>query len=176
MSIGYDVYQSPIGLIYIAVDDHGVRRVAMTEDDWQADKAELGEIKSNPKLCQEAVRQIAEYFQGKRREFCLPLSIQGTSFRKQVWEVLRSIPYGEVKSYGSVAAAVGKPKGSRAVGQANRHNPLPIIIPCHRVIGKDGSLVGYAGTRKTEIKAALLQLEGISLKGDSFRAYKKTCD
>ncbi|MBS3977924.1 MAG: methylated-DNA--[protein]-cysteine S-methyltransferase [Syntrophomonadaceae bacterium] len=162
MNIGYDVYPAAIGLIYVVADNHGVRKVATTENEWQTYKAELGEIKRDPKLCREAIRQIEEYFQGKRREFNLPLIIEGTSFQKQVWEVLGNIPYGEVRSYGAVAAAAGRPKGSRAVGQANRHNPLPILIPCHRVIGKDGSLVGYAGTR-TEIKAFLLQLEGLSL-------------
>jgi methylated-DNA-[protein]-cysteine S-methyltransferase len=162
MRIGYDVYPAAIGLVYVVVDNHEVRKVAVTEDEWQDYKAELGDIKRDPELCREAVQQIEEYFQGKRREFHLPLVIEGTSFQKQVWEVLGNIPYGEVRSYGAVATAVGKPKGSRAVGQANRKNPLPIIIPCHRVIGKDGSLVGYAGTR-TEIKAFLLQLEGLSL-------------
>ncbi|MEW6661384.1 MAG: methylated-DNA--[protein]-cysteine S-methyltransferase [Bacillota bacterium] len=163
MRIGYDVYHSPIGPIYVVVDEHGVRKVAMTEEEWQGCQLELGDIRRDSELCQESVRQMEEYFQRKRREFHLPLAIQGTAFRKEVWEVLRSIPYGEVRSYAAIAAAVGKPKGSRAVGQANRNNPLPIFIPCHRVIGKDGSLVGYAGTR-TEIKAALLRLEGLSLE------------
>ena len=162
MNIGYDVYPAAIGLIYVVADNHGVRKVAVTEDAWRDYKAELGEIKRDPKLCREAIRQIEEYFQGKRREFHLPLVIEGTNFQKQVWEVLGNIPYGEARSYGAVAAAAGRPKSSRAVGQANRNNPLPILIPCHRVIGKDGSLVGYAGTR-TEIKAFLLQLEGLSL-------------
>lgn len=163
MNIGYDVCSTAIGLIYVVADNLGVRKVAMTESEWQVYKAELGEIKRDPELCREAILQIEEYFQGKRREFHLPLVIEGTSFQRQVWEMLRTIPYGEVRSYGAVAAAVGKSKGSRAVGQANRNNPLPILIPCHRVIGKDGSLVGYAGTR-TEIKAALLQLEGLFLE------------
>lgn len=159
MKIGYDVYDSPIGRIYVIADEIGVRKVAMTEEEWETDATELGGVERNQDLCRVAIRQLDEYFRGERREFDVPLSIEGTEFRKRVWEELRTIPYGEVRSYVDIAKAIGKPKGPRAVGQANRANPLPIFIPCHRVIGKNGDLVGYAGTR-TDIKSILLQLEG----------------
>lgn len=159
MIIGYDVYESPIGPIYVVADEMGVRKVAMTEEEWIEYVAELGDIQQDHGLCRIAVRQLEEYFKGERREFDLPLSIEGTEFRKRVWKELQGIPYGEVRSYADIAQGIGKPKGSRAVGQANRANPLPILIPCHRVIGKNGDLVGYAGTR-TDIKSVLLRLEG----------------
>ena len=108
-------------------------------------------------LLQEAKRQLQEYFAGKRREFALPVALDGTEFRRKVWEVLRTIPYGETRSYGEVAAAVGNPKASRAVGGANHNNPVMIIVPCHRVIGADGSLTGFGGGLSA--KEYLLSLE-----------------
>lgn len=159
MKIGYDTYDSPIGLIHVIVDEHGVRKVSLTEEEWLEYSEELGEIPVDHELCKTAVGQLDEYFRGKRREFDVPLSIEGTEFRKRVWQALQEIPYGEVRSYLDIAKAIGKPKGPRAIGQANRANPLPIFIPCHRVIGKKGDLVGYAGSR-TDIKTVLLQLEG----------------
>ena len=98
-----------------------------------------------------------EYFAGKRQQFDLPLRPEGTPFRQQVWQALLSIPYGQTRSYRDIAASVGAPRAVRAVGGANHHNPISIIIPCHRVIGADGSLRGYGGG--TAIKTALLALE-----------------
>lgn len=104
-----------------------------------------------------AYTQLTEYFEGKRKEFTLPLAPEGTEFRKKVWKALCDIPYGETRSYGDIAKAVGNPKASRAVGGANNKNPIIIVIPCHRVIGADGSLTGYACG--IEIKKRLLELE-----------------
>ncbi|ARU62201.1 cysteine methyltransferase [Tumebacillus avium] len=160
MKIGYDTVATPLGELYVAVDETGVRKVAMTAEEWEAYAAELGGVPRDAEMCSEAVRQLKEYFQGARREFDLPLSVHGTPFRKQVWAALCEIPYGEVRSYGQIAERIGKPKGPRAIGQANRNNPLPILIPCHRVIGKNGDLVGYAGPR-TDLKSVLLELEGV---------------
>jgi methylated-DNA-[protein]-cysteine S-methyltransferase len=159
MSIGYDELETIVGTIRVIADETGVRRVAISDEEWREYCAQLGELPRNPALCREAVVQLAEYFQGKRRHFELPLSMEGTAFRKRVWQELRNIPYGETRSYAEIAVAIGIPQAPRAVGQANRANPLPIFIPCHRVIGKNGDLVGYAGTR-TDIKRILLQLEG----------------
>ena len=92
-----------------------------------------------------AEQELKEYFSHKRRAFDLPLDPQGTPFQKRVWEEVRSIPYGETRAYIDVARALGNEKACRAVGRANNHNPLPLFVPCHRVIGRDGSLVGYAG-------------------------------
>jgi methylated-DNA-[protein]-cysteine S-methyltransferase len=106
-------------------------------------------------------RQLAEYFAGSRRQFDLPLDAIGTDFERRVWEALVEIPYGETRTYGGIAAAIGRPQACRAVGRANGLNPIPIIIPCHRVIGSDGSLTGYGGG--LHIKRFLLRLEGIEL-------------
>jgi len=105
-----------------------------------------------------AAEQLFQYFAGERRVFDLPLAPEGTSFERAVWNALLAIPYGETRTYGQIAAALQKPKASRAVGRANGRNPISIFIPCHRVIGADGSLTGYAGG--VEMKKALLLLEG----------------
>jgi O-6-methylguanine DNA methyltransferase len=111
-----------------------------------------------PEPAREVVRQLAEYFAGARREFTVPLSPQGTPFQLAVWDELTRIPYGSTITYGELAARLGDPQASRAVGRANGLNPIWIIIPCHRVIGADGSLTGYAGG--IEVKRALLEHEG----------------
>lgn len=108
-------------------------------------------------LLRVAREELQEYFSGARRAFDLPLDPAGTDFQRSVWEALRAIPYGETRTYGEIAAAVGRPKAVRAVGQANHVNPLPIFIPCHRVVGKNGALTGYAGG--LDLKGALLALE-----------------
>lgn len=108
-------------------------------------------------ILQEAEKQLAEYFAGIRKAFDLPLAPEGTDFQKSVWQALQQIPYGETRSYKEIATAVGNPKASRAVGLANNRNPISIVIPCHRVIGANGKLVGYGGG--LGIKEALLQLE-----------------
>ena len=105
----------------------------------------------------ETARQLAEYFAGVRREFSVPLKPAGTEFQRAVWTALRSIPYGDTASYGEIADGVGNPKACRAVGGANNRNPIAIIQPCHRVVGANGSLVGYAGG--LEVKKFLLELE-----------------
>ena len=103
--------------------------------------------------------ELLEYFQGKRREFDLPLAPNGTPFQQKVWSELAKVPYGTVVTYGELAARVGSPKACRAVGQANHNNPLPIFLPCHRVVGAKGALTGYAGG--LELKQWLLRLEGV---------------
>ena len=108
-------------------------------------------------LLAEGRRQILEYLSGRRRVFDLPLAPQGTAFREKVWAALQEIPYGQTRSYRDIALAVGCPCGFQAVGQANRNNPIPILIPCHRVIAADGGSGGYAGG--AALKQALLRLE-----------------
>ena len=110
-------------------------------------------------LLREAVRQLEEYFEGQRKEFDLPLAARGTPFQLRVWAALRQIPYGETRTYADIAAAVGCPRGFRAVGMANNKNPIAIITPCHRVIGKGGALMGFGGG--LEIKQKLLELEEV---------------
>jgi O-6-methylguanine DNA methyltransferase len=103
-------------------------------------------------------RQLAEYFAGERREFALRLAPEGTPFERSVWDELLAIPFGETRSYGEIARAIGRPEASRAVGRANGANPIPIVVPCHRVIGANGSLTGFGGGLAA--KARLLELEG----------------
>ncbi|RME78809.1 MAG: methylated-DNA--[protein]-cysteine S-methyltransferase, partial [Chloroflexi bacterium] len=98
-----------------------------------------------PPLLQECIRQLEEYFAGQRQEFSLPLAPQGTAFQQQVWQYLLTIPFGKTVSYGDVARGIGSEKAVRAVGAANGRNPIPIIIPCHRVVGSNGTLTGYGG-------------------------------
>ena len=113
-------------------------------------------LQSTP-LLRKAQAELTEYFAGKRTAFTVPLAPQGTAFQQAVWDALLAIPYGETRSYGAVAGQIGKPKAARAVGMANNRNPLPVFIPCHRVIGANGKMVGYGGG--LHIKEALLALE-----------------
>ena len=118
-------------------------------------------IEQETPLIQKAFLQLSEYFRGERRQFDLPLNPRGTVFQKQVWKALLEIPYGETRSYKQIAEAIGNPKAVRAVGMANNRNPLLIVVPCHRVIGANGKLVGYgAGLDKKEF---LLRLEKVSI-------------
>ncbi|MED1489398.1 methylated-DNA--[protein]-cysteine S-methyltransferase [Bacillus smithii] len=128
------------------------------------EKAENEEIKKAEKdaLLMEARGQLLEYFDGKRKVFQLPIFLKGTEFQLKVWNELLHIPYGETRSYQEIAAALGNKNAVRAVGQANKANPIPIIIPCHRVIGKNNQLIGYAG-KQIDKKAILLELEKTSL-------------
>jgi methylated-DNA-[protein]-cysteine S-methyltransferase len=159
MKAGYGQYQSPIGTIRVIADESGIKRIEIFDDQWEEYLKNNPKIVENLELCGEAIQQLDEYFNGKRKQFNLPLSIEGTDFRKKVWQALLTIPYGEVRSYAEVAEMIGNPKAVRAVGQANKANQIPIIIPCHRVIGKSGDLVGYAGNR-TSFKEKLLEAEG----------------
>ena len=112
---------------------------------------------SRAALSESAIEQLNEYFTGKRKDFDLPLAPSGTHFQQKVWAQLQKIPYGQTRSYKDIAQSVGSPKGFRAVGMANNKNPIAIVIPCHRVIGADGSLVGYGGG--LDMKQSLLDLE-----------------
>ena len=103
-------------------------------------------------------RELEEYFEGKRRDFSVPLDLRGTDFQKKCWSALLKIPYGKVRTYADIAKTVGCPKGFRAVGMANHDNPVPIIVPCHRVLASDGTLGGYGGG--LDVKRKLLELEG----------------
>ena len=118
-------------------------------------------IEHETALIKEANRQLSEYLKGERQMFYLPLNPRGTDFQKRVWRALCDIPYGETRSYKQIAEAIGNPKAVRAVGMANNRNPITIVVPCHRVIGADGKLVGYGGG--LEMKEFLLRLESCSL-------------
>ncbi|MHC1723411.1 MAG: methylated-DNA--[protein]-cysteine S-methyltransferase [Aminipila sp.] len=123
------------------------------------------------KTLKKAVKQLEEYLQGSRQVFEIPLNPSGTEFQKKDWLALQQIPYGKTVSYGEIAKRIGCPKGARAVGLANNKNPIPIFIPCHRVIGSSGKLVGYGGGIDKKIK--LLEIEGIRIKVDKEISYGK---
>ena len=139
-----------------AITEGGVIGLVLLINHWLGVPASV----ASP-LLDAAEAQLREYFAGTRRTFDLPLAPRGTAFQQRVWAALRAIPYGETRTYGELAAAIGSPSASRAVGMANHHNPIPIVIPCHRVIGANGTLTGYAGG--LEIKRKLLALEGITI-------------
>ena len=146
------VFDTPGGRIRLVEDQVGI--CALQFADGEDAPLEAGE---KGRFLDEARGQLLEYFSGERRTFDLPLSTHGTPFQEKVWAALRDIPYGETRSYQHVAELIGNPKAVRAVGMANNRNPIPILIPCHRVVGKDGKLVGYAGGIAR--KRALLDLE-----------------
>ena len=161
VSTKYQIYPSPIGDLILCEEDGRLTMVEFTDSDPKYQPyPDLGEdaVSESTPLLAETIRQLEEYFAGKRHDFDLPLAPQGTPFQQRVWTALRQIPYGTTASYGQIAAAIGNPKASRAVGMANNRNPIAVIIPCHRVIGADGSLVGYGGG--LPIKKQLLELEG----------------
>ena len=141
---------SPVGTLRLSEENGALTELLFEAWDGKTPKAET-------ELLRVAQRELREYFAGERREFTLPLSPKGTPFQRRVWDALLTIPYGETRSYGEIAALAGSPKASRAVGAANHRNPISIFIPCHRVIGADGSLTGYGGG--LEVKRALLELE-----------------
>jgi methylated-DNA-[protein]-cysteine S-methyltransferase len=152
----YTYLDTPVGKLMLAgCDDHGLRYIA-----FQCGKGAMAprpDWKQSPGPFRAVERQLREYFQGKRTEFNLRLHPKGTPFQKAVWQALLRIPYGETRSYGDIARAVGRPAAVRAVGLANGRNPLPIVVPCHRVIGASGKLVGYGGG--LQVKQALLDRE-----------------
>jgi methylated-DNA-[protein]-cysteine S-methyltransferase len=138
MQIYKTYYKSPLGPIEIVARPNSIIALDFVEDMQPED----GELSFCVKEC---LKQLDEYFKGERRKFFLNLQPAGTDFQKSVWRQLEEIPYGKTTSYGVIANILAKPKASRAVGSANGKNPIAIIIPCHRVIGRDGSLTGYGG-------------------------------
>ncbi|WP_276798392.1 methylated-DNA--[protein]-cysteine S-methyltransferase [Fusobacterium gonidiaformans] len=148
----YIKYVSPVADLYLVEEQGQLVEIAF----HHLEKKEEMEEK-NTELLQEVKRQLEEYFSGRLQNFDLPLKPKGTDFQKQVWKALLMIPYGETKSYGDIAKQIGKEKAVRAVGGANHVNPISIVIPCHRVIGKNGNLTGYGGG--LEVKEKLLELE-----------------
>jgi len=149
----YFIYKSPFGDIVIMSDGEAVTCIK------PLDNVVPTGIKQATALTDLAAKQLSEYFSEKRKEFDLPLNPKGTDFQRTVWEALQKIPYGEKQTYGFVAQSIGNPKACRAVGLANNRNPIWIVIPCHRVVGANGSLVGYGGG--LEMKQKLLDIEEV---------------
>lgn len=157
--IRYDMLPTSCGELLVAINARGLVHV-----DFVAGLRALPDMISWQQDGEALAPYLAEfdaYFAGRLQRFTLPLAANGTAFQQAVWQALCDIPYGETRSYGEIARVIGKPSASRAVGAANGRNPLSIIVPCHRVIGQNGSLTGYAGG--LPIKQVLLRLEGIAL-------------
>jgi methylated-DNA-[protein]-cysteine S-methyltransferase len=163
MTLFYKEMESPVGKLKLVAKSEAL--VAILWDQERPNRVKLDTMNLDPRhpILLETERQLSEYFAGQRTRFDLPLQPHGTEFQKKVWQALREIPFGETKSYLDLARAVGSPEASRAVGAANAKNPLSIVVPCHRVVGADGTLTGFAGG--LEAKAALLALEARPAKG-----------
>lgn len=144
--------------IAVLVSSKGVKKLLLNSKDYTADFSSATKLRSDDPYLFEVFTQLKEYFEGSRKVFDIPLDVDGTEFQKRVWNELQKIPYGKTVSYKALSEMLGDVKTIRAVGKANGQNPVAIIIPCHRVIGEDGSLIGYAGG--LDIKEKLLQLEG----------------
>ena len=163
MELFWNILESSWGDILIVADHKGIVRITLPGESSSKNLNSLCKNREtilthkNTTSIAQAKKQIVEYLNGKRSSFHLELNPQGTDFQKKVWNALRRIPYGQTKCYQEIARMVGSPKGMRAVGMANNKNPLPIVVPCHRVIGKDGSMVGYAGG--LPLKKKLLKME-----------------
>ncbi len=156
----YCYYQSPIGRLLLIGEQGLLEEIhfpnsadhAVIEDNWHHDEECFADV----------LQQLEEYFAGDRRSFKVKMRLKGTDFQRRVWQELRQVPYGETASYGEIAERIDNPKACRAVGGANGKNPIPIIVPCHRIIGNDGSLTGFGGG--LELKKKLLRIEKITLK------------
>ena len=153
--------ETPVGKLGITASDEAVTRIFFSREYRNRRRPRNAPETCTPEtagpLLLQAAAELAEYFAGTRREFTLPLAPEGTPFQRAVWDALRTIPYGESRSYKQIAAQIGRPTACRAVGMANHRNPIAIVVPCHRVVGSGGTLVGYAGG--LEAKAYLLGLE-----------------
>ena len=159
MTTYYTTMRSPIGRLTLSSNGDALTGLHMAPyepvSDWRKDPAPFAD----------AIEQLDSYFAGERRSFDLPLAPSGTPFQLRVWKELRAIPYGEVRSYGQIARRIRNPKAVRAVGRANGSNPIAIVVPCHRVIGANGTLTGFGGG--IDRKVRLLALEGLQLEGTS---------
>ena len=168
-TLRYQPLNTSLGTFLLAVSDQGLCRLHLPgEADWSGwfDRHYGGPAAPgwNPAL-RRATSQLEQFLAGERRDFDLELDLRGTPFQIGVWNQLRSIPFGETRSYAQVAAGIGRPGSSRAVGTATGRNPIPVVVPCHRVIGSNGRLVGYAGG--LELKRRLLELEGVLVPGQA---------
>jgi methylated-DNA-[protein]-cysteine S-methyltransferase len=164
VDVAYDLSDSPVGELLVAVTDRGLCRIAYRADDALEELAgDFGvRVLRVPRRVDRIRRELDEYFRGSRREFDLELDLTPVAgFNRQALDELARVPYGQLTTYGALAAKIGRPNAARAVGGAMNRNPIPIVLPCHRVVGAGGSLVGYAGG--LERKETLLRLEGALL-------------
>jgi methylated-DNA-[protein]-cysteine S-methyltransferase len=157
MAHSYKIVDSPVGALKLVASDKGLAAILWEQDDPK--RVRLGALVEAPRrpILLQTERQLREYFAGERTVFTVKLDMAGTQFQRKVWGALLAIPFGETRSYGDIAREIGNPKASRAVGAANGKNPVSIIAPCHRAIGSDGALTGFAGG--LDAKRYLLTLE-----------------
>ena len=161
VDVRYDVAQSPVGELFIASTPRGLCRISYTVDGQDEDLARVFGVRVLRMPLDDVRRELDEYFEGRRREFDLALDLRVAPFHEAVLHELARVPYGRTDTYGALAAKVGRPKAARAVGTVMNRNPIPIVLPCHRIVGANGSLTGYAGG--LDVKRALLELEGAIL-------------
>lgn len=145
MTLSHMVFPSPVGWLTLVAGDCGLTAILWEADDPARVPVGATTLRPGHPILARTARQLTEYFAGTRRAFDLPLDFRGTDFQKAVWSALLAIPFGETRSYGAIARAIGRPAAARAVGAANGRNPISIVAPCHRVVGADGGLAGFAG-------------------------------
>jgi methylated-DNA-[protein]-cysteine S-methyltransferase len=161
VDVRYDVVDSPVGELLLAATGRGLCRISYTIDGQDELLARTFGVRVLRSPLDDVRRELDEYFAGRRREFDVPLDLRVDGFQEAVLHELARVPYGRTDSYGHLAALVGKPRAARAVGMVMNRNPIPIVLPCHRIVGANGSLTGYAGG--LHVKRALLELEGATL-------------
>src|SRR3954468_6869664 len=161
VDVRYDVVASPVGDLHVAATDRGLCRISYRGDDWEEQLARAFGVRVLRSPLDDVRRELDEYFDGRRRDFDLSLDLRVAPFNEEVLHELARVPYGRLETYGGLAAKVGRPRAARAVGSVMHTNPIPIVLPCHRIVGANGSLTGYAGG--LHVKRALLELEGAML-------------
>jgi methylated-DNA-[protein]-cysteine S-methyltransferase len=171
LTLYYSRIDSPVGPLLLAMSDRGLAILAFGNEMPGRLGGEKIDWQQSDEACAPARQQVQEYFARRRREFTVPLDLRGTDFQKDCWQELLRIPYGETRSYAEVAKAVGRPTAYRAVGQSNHHNPVAIIVPCHRVLAGGRALGGYGGG--LPLKARLLRLEGAEFHDDTAAEQKQ---
>ena len=161
VDVRYDVTESPVGDLFLATTDRGLCRISYRVEGQEEELARTYGVRVLRMPLDSVRRELDEYFEGHRREFDLSLDLRVAPFHEAVLHELARVPYGRTETYGTLAAKVGRPRAARAVGTVMNRNPLPIVLPCHRIVGANGSLTGYAGG--LHVKRALLELEGAML-------------
>jgi methylated-DNA-[protein]-cysteine S-methyltransferase len=172
MQTSYQIYKSPVGELYLVASGTHLE-YCLFRNGWETRRAAIQALHATNPVLDETINQLEDFFTGRRRAFTLPLKPAGTDFEKTVWTALHTIPFAETRSYSEIAKCVGRTKAARAIGRANALNPICVITPCHRVIGQDGSLTGYAGG--IDAKLSLLSLERSHLQNKSLR-HVSQCD
>jgi methylated-DNA-[protein]-cysteine S-methyltransferase len=161
IDVGYDIVDSPVGELFVAATDRGLARISYFPEGMEDALARTFGPRVLRLPLDDVRRELDEYFEGKRRDFDLPLDLRVAPFYADVLAELARVPYGKTDTYGALAAKVGRPRAARAVGTVMNRNPIPIVLPCHRIVGANGSLTGYAGG--LDVKRKLLALEGAML-------------